>query len=348
MDQLKQGQSVLLVGSPGAQAKALQLAQSTLLDRVSSDGKVAFEQLDRIPLVDLVPSSYHAVVSGMVAPEAYPHTNLVLSKFAKALAPNGVLLLTEPVLVDSEAAMKIQPMLHNPRIPFRTERSLLSDLKLNGFINTQVVSLTTVDDSILDPWIFRCWGLNPPQMARVSGMTSGKLLLISVSASKPAYEFGAAAPLRFGKKKAVDLVSAPAKEKPKPSVWVVSANDDDDDAFVSQELEDEDMLLDKDDLVLPTTKAADCSTKKKACKNCSCGRAEMEAVDEDKLGDLAGMITVVTPLKTVKAPASSCGSCYLGDAFRCSSCPYLGMPAFKPGEKVQLGGNLLKDDIQAQ
>ncbi|KAH6583087.1 hypothetical protein BASA61_008179 [Batrachochytrium salamandrivorans] len=308
MDQLKQGQSVLLVGSPGAQAKALQLAQSTLLDRVSSDGKVAFEQLDRIPLVDLVPSSYHAVVSGMVAPEAYPHTNLVLSKFAKALAPNGVLLLTEPVLVDSEAAMKIQPMLHNPRIPFRTERSLLSDLKLNGFINTQVVSLTTVDDSILDPWIFRY----------------------------------------SGKKKAVDLVSAPAKEKPKPSVWVVSANDDDDDAFVSQELEDEDMLLDKDDLVLPTTKAADCSTKKKACKNCSCGRAEMEAVDEDKLGDLAGMITVVTPLKTVKAPASSCGSCYLGDAFRCSSCPYLGMPAFKPGEKVQLGGNLLKDDIQAQ
>lgn len=99
----------------------------------------------------------------------------------------------------------------------------------------------------------------------------------------------------------------------------------------------EDEILTEDDKKKPEAEcgpAADGAEKKpkKPCANCTCGLAdELEKDAKDK--------TQQQP----EAGKSSCGSCYLGDAFRCASCPYKGMPAFKPGEKVTI--DTTSDDI---
>ena len=112
---------------------------------------------------------------------------------------------------------------------------------------------------------------------------------------------------------------------PKPSVWSVALDDDDVD------LVDPDTLLNEADLQKPDEESLRvCGTtgKRRACADCSCGLAE----------ELAG--------EKKETPKSSCGSCYLGDAFRCASCPYLGMPPFKPGEQVKLSDQQLNPDIK--
>ncbi|KAJ3049845.1 hypothetical protein HDU99_008816, partial [Rhizoclosmatium hyalinum] len=183
----------------------------------------------------------------------------------------------------------------------------------------------------------------------------GRLEVVEVVAKRPAYAVGAAVKLSFGKRKQQATATAAVVEEVKKvepvkkKVWIISADDEDDDAGMDEELEDEEALLDEEDKKAPVieTGCGDAVTegkKKKACKNCSCGLAdELEEEEVQLAAKVESEITVVKPPK--KAPVSSCGNCYLGDAFRCGSCPYLGMPAFKPGETVTLAGNLLNDDI---
>ncbi len=81
-----------------------------------------------------------------------------------------------------------------------------------------------------------------------------------------------------------------------------------------------------DPIAVPVVKE-NCATKSKACAGCSCGRKELE----DKFGQEEALKKLASGDIT-----SKCGNCYLGDAFRCASCPYQGLPAFKKGDDIDL------------
>ena len=99
-------------------------------------------------------------------------------------------------------------------------------------------------------------------------------------------------------------------------------------------IDEENLLNDSSNLLAPppsmsaaATAAGDDCAGREPCANCTCGRSSGESSGGDP--------------KEIKT--SSCGKCHLGDAFRCASCPYLGKPAFKPGEEHLVLD--LQDDI---
>jgi len=151
-------------------------------------------------------------------------------------------------------------------------------------------------------------------------MTSGTAFM--VTASKPNHEVGASRLLSFAKP------AAAVKTAPKADVWTLEDIEDD-----TVELMDDSELLNEEDLVKPdpaSLRVCGTTGKRKACKDCSCGlKEELEDGKEP----------------TKKDFTSSCGSCFLGDAFRCGSCPYLGMPAFNPGDKITLSQRQLNPDL---
>ncbi|CAN8105836.1 unnamed protein product [Discula destructiva] len=125
-------------------------------------------------------------------------------------------------------------------------------------------------------------------------------------------------------------------------------DDDDDD-----ELIDEDELMTEEDLNRPIQIPPECAPtagkKRRACKDCTCGLAErLDAEDQARRAkadsDLNTLKLKSEDLNeldfTVQGKTGSCGSCALGDAFRCSDCPYIGLPPFKPGEEVTVLNNV--------
>uniref|UniRef100_A0A2K5E2S9 Anamorsin n=1 Tax=Aotus nancymaae TaxID=37293 RepID=A0A2K5E2S9_AOTNA len=145
------------------------------------------------------------------------------------------------------------------------------------------------------------------------------LLFVQITGKKPNFEVGSPSQLKLSITKKSSPSVKPAVD-PAAKLRTFSANDTEDD---SMDLTDSGELLDLEDLKKPdlaSLRAAACGKgkKRKACKNCPCGLMSSQ-------------------------PKLACGNCYLGDAFRCASCPYLGVPAFKPGEKVLLSDSNLHD-----
>ncbi|KAI4384134.1 hypothetical protein MLD38_009899 [Melastoma candidum] len=156
-------------------------------------------------------------------------------------------------------------------------------------------------------------GFLQAQSVQLESLTSSQDVV--VKATKPSWKIGSSFAIKTGPK----LLSK------------VQIEDDDD-------LIDEDSLLTEEDLKkpkIPTDGDCEVGKTRKACKNCTCGRAEAEEKVE-KLG---------LTMDRLENPQSACGNCGLGDAFRCGTCPYKGLPPFKLGEKVSLPGNFLAADI---
>ncbi|KAJ2357629.1 electron carrier [Coemansia sp. RSA 2618] len=335
------GQTVLLVARASAEAQnldALQQLRESLTAQVGSAGKVDFEQIDRVEsgAVTLASAYYDTVVTNPTEPWVVEHSDRVLASLLLALKPSGSLVLDELVL-DSADSLSESPVA-------RTKDDLAQQLRFAGFVDSQVKCREPVPESTLRVLGESCWKLS--DVDAFVARASGHILVAAASAKKPAYNVGAAAALSFGKKAKSNSAGGASSAAPQPAqkVWMINVESDDD-----AEIEDQDDLLEAEDLVRPDiaslARPGDSAPRRKPCKNCTCGLASGEAVDEDmacKPTDKPKKPKKPVDVVNVK---SSCGSCSLGDAFRCSSCPYLGMPAFKPGEKVTLGGSMLHDDF---
>jgi len=306
----------------GAPVKGLALAIGTL--STAQDGKYqslvsdleATRRVDRQMLDRLVDNAT------TLEPSSYASAHVILTDAEyQALAPNLINFLAQ--LLSGLTPLGTLHLLNLTS----TIKTLPSELTLAGF---NVLSTLPNEGTII---------------AQKPAQGSSTSLSSSQKDSHPTDSAAVSVPLRRKKD--------PAKKK---ALWALTTSADSTDKIDPESLLTEADKARPQPICEPINSSA--PRRKKACKGCTCGLAELE--EEEKIngkvvlldGSQTGETMVVTQsekerllnaAKNASKATSSCGSCFLGDAFRCASCPYLGLPAFKPGEKVEI--DIGMDDI---
>ncbi|XP_052651738.1 anamorsin isoform X3 [Harpia harpyja] len=298
------GQRVAIIWDSSSPVEALKDLVDKIQALVGANNRVSVENINQLSQSHRE-SSFDVVLSGVVPGSTAQHSAEVLAEIARILKPGGRVLLKEPVVTESG---------NNSRI--KTAAKLPTALTLSGLVEVKELQKEA---------------LTPEEAQSVQehlGYQGNDLLIVQIEGRKPNFEVGSSSQLKLSFAKKPGPSGKPPVDPATAKLWTLSANDMNDEEM---DLLDSDELLDSEDLKKPdpsSLRAPSCKEmgKKKACKNCTCGLAE-ELEQEKKSSQ----------------PKSACGNCYLGDAFRCASCPYLGMPAFKPGEKILLKENQLHD-----
>ncbi|XP_051835866.1 anamorsin [Antechinus flavipes] len=303
------GQRVAVIWDRSSSVEALKSLVDKLQKLAGDESHVSVENINQLLQSAHKESSFDVVLSGLVPGSTILHSTEILAEIARILRPGGQVLLKEPVETTS---------IHENKV--KTAAKLCSILKLSGLVEVKELQKES---------------LTPEEVHSVQehlGYQSDSLVSVQVIGKKPNFEVGSSTQLKLSFPKKSAISEKPAVDPNAAKLWTLSANDMNDDGM---DLIDSDELLDPEDLKKPdpaSLRIASCGegAKRKACKNCTCGLAE--ELEQEKMKE-----------QKRSQPKSACGNCYLGDAFRCASCPYLGMPAFKPGEKILLNEKNLHD-----